>query len=98
MSSAEGGSPNGSGGLPHRPLGASTPHEVRLTPRNSRKGRVGRRRAAGHPGMEMNGREEAAMTRTRRIARWMERMLLGAVMVVAARVIERHLLRAVGRR
>jgi hypothetical protein len=48
--------------------------------------------------MEMNGREEAAMTRTRRIARWMERMLLGAVMVVAARVIERHLLRAVGRR
>ena len=37
-------------------------------------------------------------TRIARTARWIERLLLGTVMVLAARVIERRLLRAVGRR
>jgi hypothetical protein len=33
-----------------------------------------------------------------RMARWTERLLLGMVLVLAARVVERGLLRAVGRR
>jgi hypothetical protein len=37
-------------------------------------------------------------TRMARMARWVERATLGAVMAVAARVVERRLLRAVGRR
>jgi hypothetical protein len=34
-------------------------------------------------------------TRIKGIARWIERLLLGTIMVLAARVIERRLLRAV---
>jgi hypothetical protein len=44
-------------------------------------------------------REETGMrTRIGRTARWIERIVLGTIMVLAARVIERRLLRAVGRR
>jgi hypothetical protein len=38
------------------------------------------------------------MTRTRRFTRWLKRILLGAAMVVVARVVERRILRAVERR
>jgi hypothetical protein len=46
----------------------------------------------------MNGGEEAEMRRTRRFTRWLERTLLGAAMIVVARVVERRILRAVERR
>jgi hypothetical protein len=47
---------------------------------------------------QMNGGEEAKMRRTRRFTRWLERTLLGAAMIVVARVVERRILRAVERR
>jgi hypothetical protein len=56
------------------------------------------RAARGIVGLEMRLEEARMRTRIGLMARWIERLLLGTVMVVAARVIERRLLRAVGRR
>jgi hypothetical protein len=46
----------------------------------------------------MSGPEEATMGRAKRIIRWLERTILGAAMIVVARVVERRILRAVERR
>jgi hypothetical protein len=58
---------------------------------------VGWKLRGRHPEPD-EGREEAKMRRTRRFTRWLERTLLGAAMIVLARVVERRILRAVERR
>lgn len=54
--------------------------------------------AEGILGLEMRREEKGMRTRIGRTARWIERLVLGTIMVLAARVVERRLLRAVGRR
>jgi hypothetical protein len=46
----------------------------------------------------MKPKEATMRTRITRTARWLERAMLGAVMALVARVVERRLLRAVERR